>query len=61
MVDGPGIEPGSARCTLAFTRVDNLCRPRKTRRPEQHRYAGAAGKLVAHGAAIHLDDGSVHL
>ena len=45
MVDGPGIEPGSARCTLAFTRVDNLCRPCETRRPEQYRRTGQRAKL----------------
>src|SRR5690606_14850029 len=42
------------------SRASTTCAARKeTRRPEQHS-AGAAGKVVAHGAGTHLDDGSVH-
>src|SRR5690606_11350388 len=45
LVDGPGIEPGSARCTLAFTRVDNLCRPKRYPPPRAAPLRGAAGKF----------------
>src|SRR5690606_36725251 len=55
LVDGPGIEPGSAGCTLAFTCVDNLCRPKRNPPPRAAPLRGAAGEVVNEaGEDLHL-------